>query len=109
MSSSKLSMSDLEHISKLARIELTDTEKNTFLPQLESVIEYLDILNKVDTDSVQPTYRVNEQSNVFHQDEIKESLPVDLALSTAPRTKDNYIVVTRTISAKGGSASGEKK
>lgn len=97
MSSTKLSMSDLEHIAKLARIELTTTEKNTFLPQLKSVIEYFDILNKVDTTDIEPTYRVNEQSNVFHQDEIKESLPVDLALSTASRTKDNYVVVTATI------------
>ena len=97
MSSTKLSMSDLEHISKLARIELTESEKTTFLPQLESVIEYFDILNKVNTDNVEPTYRVNEQSNVFHQDEIKESLPVAKALSTAARTKDNYVVVTATI------------
>lgn len=97
MSSQKISMSELEHIAKLARIELTETEKTTFLPQLESVIEYFDILNKVNTDNVEPTYRVNDQSNVFHQDEIKESLPVAKALSTAPRTKDNYIVVTATI------------
>ena len=93
----KISLSDLEHIAKLARIELTDAEKNIFLPQLESVIEYFDILNKVDTDNIQPTYRVNNQSNVFHQDEVKASLPVKKALSTAARTQDNYIVVTATI------------
>ena len=97
MSEPKISMIDLEHIAKLARIELTESEKTTFQPQLESVIEYFDILNKVNTDNVEPTYRVNEQSNVFHQDEIKESLSVSKALSTAPRTKDNYIVVTATI------------
>lgn len=97
MAEPKISMSDLEHIAKLARIELTDSEKNTFLPQLESVLEYFDILNKVDTTNVEPTYRVNKQSNVFHEDCIKESLPVAKALSTAPRTKDNYIVVTATI------------
>ena len=97
MSSQKISITDLEHIAKLARIELTESEKTTFLPQLESVIEYFDILNKVNTDNVEPTYRVNDQSNVFHQDEIKASLPVEKALSTAARTKDNYVVVTATI------------
>jgi len=97
MSSQKISMAELEYIAKLARINLSESEKTTFLPQLESVIEYFDILNKVDTSNIEPTFRVNDQSNVFHSDEIKESLPVDLALSTATRTKDNYFVVTATI------------
>ena len=97
MSSTKISPSDLDHIAKLARIDLTDSEKATFLPQLESVIEYFDILNKVNTDGVEPTFRVNDQSNVFRTDEVKESLPVSDALSGAARTKDNYFVVTATI------------
>lgn len=97
MSSKKINSDDLIHIAKLARLKLTDDEKKTFLPQLESVIEYFDILNKVDTDNVEPTFRVNDQSNVFRQDEIKKSLPVKEALSTSSRTKDNYFVVTATI------------
>lgn len=97
MSANKLSMSDLDHIAKLARINLTQSEKETFLPQLESVIEYFDVLNKVNTDGVEPTFRVNEQSNVLRNDEVKESLSVTDALSGASRTKDNYFVVTRTI------------
>jgi aspartyl-tRNA(Asn)/glutamyl-tRNA(Gln) amidotransferase subunit C len=97
MSASKLSISDLEHIAKLARIELTDEEKKIFLPQLESVIEYLDILNEVDTNNIKPTYQVNNLSNVLRTDEIKESLPVELATSTAAKIKDNYFEVTATI------------
>jgi len=97
MSASKLSISDLEHIAKLARIELTDQEKETFLPQLESVIEYLDILNEVNTDNIEPTYQVNNLSNVLRSDEIKESLSVELATSTATKVKDNYFEVTATI------------
>lgn len=97
MSASKLSISDLEHIAKLARIELTDEEKKTFLPQLESVIEYLDILNEVNTDNIEPTYQVNNLSNVLRTDEVKESLPVELAINTAAKIKDNYFEVTATI------------
>jgi len=97
MSATKINKNDLDHIAKLARIDLTESEKETFLPQLESVIEYFDVLNKVNTDGVIPTFRVNEQSNVLRQDEVKESLSVEDALSGASRTKDNYFVVTRTI------------
>lgn len=97
MSSSKLSISDLEHIAKLARIELTDQEKQTFLPQLDSVIGYLDILNQVNTDNIQPTYQVNDLSNVLRTDEVKESLPVELATGTAAKVKDNYFEVVATV------------
>ena len=97
MSSSKLSISDLEHIAKLARIELTDQEKQTFLPQLDSVIGYLDILNQVNIDNIQPTYQVNDLSNVLRTDEVKESLPVELATGTAAKVKDNYFEVVATV------------
>ena len=97
MSSPKISMTDLEHIAKLARINLTESEKTTFLPQLESVLEYFDVLNKVNTDGIEPTFRVNEQSNVLRSDEIKESFSSTEALSGSSRTKDNYFVVTATI------------
>ena len=88
---------NLEHIAKLARIKLSETEKNTFLPQLESVLEYLDVLDRVDTSNIEPTYRVNEQSNVLREDVVGESLPQNVALSTAAGTKDGYFVVTNTI------------
>ncbi|MFA6184832.1 MAG: Asp-tRNA(Asn)/Glu-tRNA(Gln) amidotransferase subunit GatC [Candidatus Shapirobacteria bacterium] len=97
MSLPKISMVELEHIAKLARINLSESEKNTFLPQLESVLNSFDVLNKINTDNVEPTFRVNKQSNVFRQDEIKESLPQSVALSTAAVTKDGYFVVTNTI------------
>jgi aspartyl-tRNA(Asn)/glutamyl-tRNA(Gln) amidotransferase subunit C len=97
MSAQKISLTDLEHIAKLARISLTEDEKNTFLPQLESVLEYLDVLDRVDTTGIEPTYRVNEQSNVLREDIIGESLPQSVALSNAAGTKDGYFVVTNTI------------
>ena len=46
---------------------------------------------------MKPTFRVNDQSNVFRTDEVKESLSVEDALSGAARIKDNYFVVTATI------------
>lgn len=95
--SNKITITELEHIAHLARISLTDEEKNTFLPQVESVLESFDVLNRVDTTNIEPTYRVNEQSNVFHADEIRPSLSQPEALSTAAKTKDGYFVVTGTI------------
>ncbi len=97
MADPKISLSDLDHIAKLSRIKLTDSEKATFLPQLESILEYFDVLNKVDTTNIKPTYQVNLQSNVLRQDIISESFSQTEALSTANQTKDGYFVVTNTI------------
>ena len=93
----KITISELEHIAHLARINLSEEEKNTFLPQVESVLEYFDVLAKVDTTSIDPTYRVNDQSNIFHSDSVKPSLSQTEALSAASKTKDGYFVVTGTI------------
>lgn len=97
MADQKISLSDLDHIAKLARIKLTDSEKNIFLPQLESILEYFDVLNKVDTTNIKPTYQVNLQSNVLRQDIVTDSLSQSEALSSANQTKDGYFVVTNTI------------
>ena len=97
MSSQKISLTDLDHIAKLARINLTDSEKETFLPQLESVLEYLDVLNQVDTSNIEPTYQVNQKSNVLRSDIVADSLTQEESLSTAHQTQDGYFVVTNTI------------
>ena len=93
----KISMADLEHIAKLARINLSESEKTIFLPQLESVLEYLDILNQANVDNVDPTYRVNDQKNILREDLIKDSFDQKTALSSAPKTQDGYFVVPGTI------------
>ncbi len=96
-SDKKITPSELDHIAKLARINLTDQEKTTFLPQLESVLEYLDVLNQVNTDNVKATFRVNDQKNVLRQDIIKESFSQKEALSSASKTQDGYFEVVATI------------
>jgi len=96
-SDQKITLSELDHIAKLARINLTESEKTIFLPQLESVLKYLDILNKVNTDNIEPTFRVNDQKNILRSDEPVESFDQKTALSSAPKTKDGYFVVPGTI------------
>jgi aspartyl-tRNA(Asn)/glutamyl-tRNA(Gln) amidotransferase subunit C len=96
-SSTKITKPELEYIAKLARIKLTEEEKDIFLPQLESVLEYFDVLNKVNTDGVEPTYQVNSQKNIFREDKILPSLTQEEALSSTHKKQDGYFVVTATI------------
>lgn len=68
---SKLSQEEVEHIAELARLKLTDQEKEMFSEQLSSILEYVDKLQKVDTSKVDPKAYVLDIKNVTRDDEIK--------------------------------------
>ena len=54
----KITKTELEHIARLARIKLNEEDINRFLPQLDTVLEYLDKLNAKDTSAVPFSYQV---------------------------------------------------
>lgn len=62
------------HIARLARLKLTDEEIDKYTGQLSQVLDYMNILNEVDTSNVQPTYQVTGLESVMEQDSIKTPL-----------------------------------
>lgn len=69
---------DIKHIAKLANLPLTPEEEEIFTPQLQKVLNYISILQKVDTSSVSPTSQVNNLKNVTHADEVRPGLKLDV-------------------------------
>ena len=61
----KLKKSEVEKISDLARINLTEEEKKKFQKELSSILDYVDKLNEVNTDKVEPTYQVTGLRNIL--------------------------------------------
>lgn len=80
---SKLSKSDVVHVSKLAKLELKDSEIEKFLPQLSKVIEHVGELQKVDTTKVEATSQTTGLENVYRDDssDNSDSLTQDEAVS----------------------------
>ncbi|HDZ84587.1 MAG TPA: Asp-tRNA(Asn)/Glu-tRNA(Gln) amidotransferase subunit GatC, partial [Nitrospirae bacterium] len=76
---------EIDHVALLARLELNDEEKQLFSKQVGSIIEYVDKLNELDIDDVEPTAHVLPIKNVFREDELRSSLPREKALQNAPR------------------------
>ncbi|MFA5827817.1 MAG: Asp-tRNA(Asn)/Glu-tRNA(Gln) amidotransferase subunit GatC [Candidatus Shapirobacteria bacterium] len=109
MSSVKITVDTLDHIAHLARISLTDTERELFLPQLSSILEYVEVLQKVDTSNINASSQITNLKNITRPDEVKPSLSQSEVLSQSPKSNDGYFQVHNTIPAKGGSASGGKK
>ena len=89
----KLDRDIVTHISKLARVELTDAEVETFSEQLSEIIGHFDALNAVNTDGVEPTAHTLPIENVMADDRSRPSLPQDEVLALAPRTDDGYLRV----------------
>ncbi|NJD78710.1 MAG: Asp-tRNA(Asn)/Glu-tRNA(Gln) amidotransferase subunit GatC [Candidatus Methanoperedens sp.] len=90
-----ISRKDLEHIGWLARIELSEDDKDKYTPKLNSVLDYFGELDKVDTEGVQPTYHVLPMSNVFREDSPAKSLSQEEALSNAPKKQDGFFKAPR--------------
>jgi aspartyl-tRNA(Asn)/glutamyl-tRNA(Gln) amidotransferase subunit C len=81
---SKLSLEEVEHIAELARLGLSNAEKEIFRDQLSAILDYAEILNRLDTTGVPPTTSALPLSNLMRTDEVSPSLPSEDALANAP-------------------------
>jgi len=88
----------IEHIAKLARIELTEEEKEKFTNELSSVLDYVNQLNKVDTSKIEGISQVTGLENIIREDiEDKIRDKRYKLLNEAPKRKGDYIQVPKVL------------
>jgi aspartyl-tRNA(Asn)/glutamyl-tRNA(Gln) amidotransferase subunit C len=80
----KITKKEVEHVARLARLELSELEKETLTDQLSNILTYVEQLNELDTKGVEPTSHVLDINNVMREDVPEASLPQDLALANGP-------------------------
>lgn len=85
----------VKEIASLARLDLTDEETGMFVSQFKDILDYVSILNEVNTENVPPAYLSSTNKSVTREDEIVESVPTQEFLSSAPQSKDDYVVIPR--------------
>ena len=88
-----LTLEEVRHVAKLARLRLTDAELEQMQHELSSILNYVDMLQEVDVTDVLPTAQVTDVVNVVRPDEVRPSLPVEVALAGAPHREDAYFKV----------------
>jgi len=93
----KISTEDVRHISRLARLNITDEETEVMRGQLDSILTYVDKLGELDTKDVSPMSHVIPLQNVLREDVDKESLPREKALANAPEKSDGCYRVPKII------------
>jgi len=89
-----ISEKDVEHLSELSKIELSKKDAANLKNQLNEILEYFKIINKIDTGDTPPTYNVHDLSNVFREDTPHTS-DADILLGNASQVKDRLIKAPR--------------
>ena len=84
---------DVEKVSLLARLQLTDEQLEVLTRQLSDIVDYVDQLSEVNTDDVPPMAHAVEVSNVFAADEVLPSLQREQALANAPQHNEEAYLV----------------
>src|SRR5918994_521942 len=88
---------DIAHVARLARLELTDDEKQRLRSELGQILEHAATLGEVAADDVPPTATPIPRANGFREDEPEPSLPVDEAVRNAPDRDGARIRVPRIV------------
>lgn len=93
----RLSQAEIEHIALLARLELSEEERERMTTQLNDIIGFFEQLGEVDTSQVEPTSHVIPMHNVLRADEARPSLPAEEALQNAPQRAGDTFRVPRVV------------
>lgn len=93
----KISREVVEHVGKLARLDLSEQEVDTFTGQMDAMLAYVEKLNELDTTNVSPTAHAVPMENAFREDVTSPSLAVDLSLAAAPDRVGDFFRVPKVI------------
>lgn len=95
---SKLSAEDVLKLAALSKLKLSEEEVEKLRAELSEILNYVEMLDKVDTTSLEPTYQVSGLVNVSRQDEIKDyGYKTEDLLKNAPSVQDGQFKVKRII------------
>lgn len=93
----KIDQETLHKIAHLARLEIKPEEEAPMLKKLEGVLNWMEQLNEIDTDNVQPLTHMTQELNVFREDEPKNTITREEALSNAPKQDGKYFRINKVM------------
>ena len=93
----ELSRQEVEHVARLARMELPGEELQRVGSELNRILGHFNRLQELDTDDVEPTSHAIPMTNVLREDEVGESLPTDYVIANAPERSDEFFKVPRIV------------
>ena len=90
-----ITIKDVEHVAKLARLELTEEEKVKFSKQLGDILKYVEQMNEVDTTGIEPMPHAIPVTNVMREDVVKYEQTKEELMQNAPLEEDGFFRVPK--------------
>ena len=87
----------MENVCILAKLSLTEEEKEKAKKDMQEMLDYVDKLNELDTSKVEPMTHIFEMGNVFREDEVTNGDDRDAMLANAPEVKEGHYKVPKTV------------
>ena len=91
----KIDIKVIEKLENLAMVEVEDKEK--MAKELEEIVNFVEMLNELDTEGIEPSFRVLDITTPLREDEPKRSDIIKDVLAHAPKAKDGYFIVPKII------------
>ncbi len=93
----RITRAEVEHVARLARLELDEATVDRMTGQLNDILSHMDKLGELDTTGVPPTTHAMELTNVWREDVVKASVSLDEALQNAPESDGRSFIVPRVV------------
>lgn len=93
-----ITKNDVKKIAELSKLEFAENELEEFTHEMNSILDYVEKLNELNTENIKPLSHPIESSNVFREDELKISSSTEDALKNAPNKTSEYFKVPKVIS-----------
>ncbi len=104
MSEPKISLDQVRHVAKLARLDLSEDQVRKYASQLEPILEYVAKINEVGMSGIEPMAHVLPLKNVLREDVVEPSLPLEEVLKNAPEIDGPFFKVPKIIGGDEDSA-----
>ncbi|MCB1123435.1 MAG: Asp-tRNA(Asn)/Glu-tRNA(Gln) amidotransferase subunit GatC [Verrucomicrobiae bacterium] len=88
---------DIDYVARLARLQLTDQERERFSEQLGSILEYFEQINQVDVEGVEPMAHTFQVENVLREDVAEEGFDPETAVKHAAAKRNNMVQVPKVV------------
>jgi aspartyl-tRNA synthetase len=93
----KISLQEVKHVARLARLRITDAEAESYQKELNAVLEHFETLQELDTENVEPMSHVLEMKNVWREDRPGKAKKPDSLLENAPVKESDYFKVPKIL------------
>lgn len=92
-----VSLDEVRHLAALSEIQLSDSELESLTTDIDNIVGYINQLDELDTDRVEPTFQLTGLQNVWRDDKIEPQLSREKLLNLAPDTEDNQVKVPKVL------------